>query len=106
MCRYTVGPSDNGEFTVKAGTNSVDEADNALAADYIHATTLTLDTTAPAAPVDLSRRGRQCRGAAHVGRPLAGGHGHRHVAGPAEEHGQLRQLGRTSRAAPRRGRTP
>ena len=54
MCRYTVGGSDNGAFTVKVGTNSVDEASNALAAAYTHATTLTLDTTAPAAPVDLS----------------------------------------------------
>ncbi len=54
VCLYTVGPSDSGAFTVKAGTNSVDEADNALAAAYTHATTLTLDTTAPAAPVDLA----------------------------------------------------
>ena len=31
----------------------MDEASNALAAAYTHATTLTLDTTAPAAPVSL-----------------------------------------------------
>ena len=54
VCRYTVGSSDNGAFTVKVGTNSADKASNALAAAYTHATTLTLDTTAPAAPVDLS----------------------------------------------------
>ena len=54
VCFYTVGSSDSGAFTVKAGTNSVDEADNALAAAYTHAATLTLDTTAPAAPVSLA----------------------------------------------------
>ena len=47
VCRYTVGSSDSGAFTVKAGTNSVDEAGNALAAAYTHAATLALDTTAP-----------------------------------------------------------
>ena len=54
ICFYTVGSSDSGAFTVKAGTNSVDEAGNALAAAYTHAATLTLDTTAPAAPVSLA----------------------------------------------------
>ena len=54
VCRYTVGSSVNGAFTVKVGTNSKDKANNALAAIYTHATTLTLDTTAPAAPVSLS----------------------------------------------------
>ena len=54
VCFYTVGSSDSGAFTVKAGTNSVDEAGNALAAVYTHAATLTLDTTAPAAPVSLA----------------------------------------------------
>ena len=53
VCLYTVGGSDNGAFTVKVGTNSADEARNALAAAYTHATTLTLDTVAPAAPVSL-----------------------------------------------------
>ena len=53
VCRYTVGSSVNGAFTVKVGTNSADKASNALAAAYTHATTLTLDTTAPAAPVSL-----------------------------------------------------
>ena len=47
VCRYTVGTSDNGAFRVKAGTNSVDKADNALAGVYTHAATLTLDNTAP-----------------------------------------------------------
>ena len=54
VCHYTVGSSDNGAFTVKAGTNSVDKAGHALAAVYTHATTLTLDTTAPAAPSGLA----------------------------------------------------
>ena len=54
ICFYTVGSSDSGAFTVKAGTNSEDEAGNALAAVYTHAATLTLDTTAPAAPVSLA----------------------------------------------------
>ena len=54
VCFYTVGSSDSGAFTVKAGTNSVDEAGNALASAYTHAATLTLDTTAPAAPVSLA----------------------------------------------------
>ena len=39
ICFYTVGSSDSGAFTVKAGTNSVDKADNALAAVYTHAAT-------------------------------------------------------------------
>ena len=47
VCRYTVGGSDSGAFTVKVGTNSADEASNGLATAYTHATTLTLDTTAP-----------------------------------------------------------
>ena len=47
VCLYTVGSSDNGAFTVKAGTNSQDKADNALAAVYTHTATLTLDTTDP-----------------------------------------------------------
>ncbi len=50
VCLYTVGGSDSGAFGVKAGTASVDKADNALADDYIHTETLTLDTTAPSAP--------------------------------------------------------
>ena len=54
VCRYTVGGSDSGAFKVKVGTNSADEASNGLATAYTHATALTLDTTAPAAPVDLS----------------------------------------------------
>ena len=54
ICFYTVGSSDSGAFTVKAGTNSVDEAGNALGAVYTHAATLTLDTTAPAAPSALA----------------------------------------------------
>ena len=54
VCRYTVGGSDNGTFTVKAGTNSVDKAGSALAAAYTHAATLTLDTAAPAAPRNLA----------------------------------------------------
>ena len=53
VCLYTVGSSDNGAFTVKAGTNSQDKAGNALAA-YTHATTLALDTAAPAAPSALA----------------------------------------------------
>ena len=47
VCRYTVGGSDNGAFTVKVGTGSADKADNALAAEYIHSDTLVLDTTDP-----------------------------------------------------------
>ena len=54
ICFYTVGSSDSGAFTVKAGTNSEDKADNALTAAYTHAATLTLDTTAPAAPASLA----------------------------------------------------
>ncbi|MYG25973.1 MAG: hypothetical protein F4213_08100, partial [Boseongicola sp. SB0677_bin_26] len=54
VCLYTVGGSDDGAFTVKAGTSSVDKADNALAADYVHSATLALDTTAPAAPASLA----------------------------------------------------
>ena len=49
-----MGASDTGAFTVKAGMNSVDKAGNALAAAYTHATTLALDTTAPAAPSALA----------------------------------------------------
>ena len=47
ICRYTVGSSDNGAFTVKVGTNSEDRANNALASVYTHAASLTLDTTEP-----------------------------------------------------------
>ena len=48
VCRYTVGTSVNGAFTVKVGTNSADKATNALASVYTHTATLTLDTTKPA----------------------------------------------------------
>ena len=54
VCLYTVDTSDSGTFTVKAGTGSVDKADNALAAVYTHAATLTLDNTAPAKPSALA----------------------------------------------------
>ena len=54
ICRYTVASGDNGAFGVKAGTSSVDKADNALAATYTHTTTIALDNTAPAAPVSLN----------------------------------------------------
>ena len=54
VCRYTVASGNNGAFAVKAGTNSVDKADNALAAVYTHSAALVLDTTAPAAPVSLA----------------------------------------------------
>ncbi|MYG25674.1 MAG: hypothetical protein F4213_06570, partial [Boseongicola sp. SB0677_bin_26] len=54
VCRYTVGLSVNGDFTVKVGTNSADTADNALASEYTHDTTLTLDTTTPAKPGALA----------------------------------------------------
>ena len=54
ICRYTVASGNNGVFTLKAGTNSVDRADNALAAVYTHSAALVLDTTAPAAPVSLA----------------------------------------------------
>ena len=47
VCRYTAAAPANGAFTVKAGTASVDKADNALASVYTHAATLTLDTTQP-----------------------------------------------------------
>ena len=47
ICRYTVEARDNGEFTVKVGTNSQDTAGNALAAVYTHTATLTLDTADP-----------------------------------------------------------
>ena len=47
VCLYTVGGSDDGTFTLKAGTNSEDRSDNALASVYTHAATLALDTTAP-----------------------------------------------------------
>ena len=48
VCRYTVGSSVNGAFTVKVGTNSADKATNTLASVYTHSATLTLDTTKPA----------------------------------------------------------
>ena len=54
VCLYTVGASDTGAFTLKAGMNSVDKAGNALAAAYVHTATLALDTTAPAAPSALA----------------------------------------------------
>ena len=44
----------NGEFRVKVGTASADKATNALANAYTHATTLTLDNTAPSAPGTLA----------------------------------------------------
>ena len=44
----------NGAFAVKAGTDSVDKAGNALASVYTHAQTIALDTAAPAAPVSLN----------------------------------------------------
>ena len=55
VCLYTVGDSDSGAFTVKAGTSSVDKANNALAAAYTHATSLTLAAlSAPAKPTGLT----------------------------------------------------
>ena len=47
VCLYTVGGENTGAFRLKVGTNSVDEADNALASAYTHAASLTLDTTRP-----------------------------------------------------------
>ncbi len=54
VCRYTVGSSVNGAFRVKVGTSSVDKANNALQTAYTHSASLTLDTTAPAAPAGLA----------------------------------------------------
>ncbi|MYG25361.1 MAG: fibronectin type III domain-containing protein, partial [Boseongicola sp. SB0677_bin_26] len=54
VCLYTVGTSDSGSFTVKAGTNSADKVGNALASEYTHDTTLTLDNTVPAMPSALA----------------------------------------------------
>ena len=49
-CLYTTGTSDSGTFTFEVGTNTQDEAGNALASRYTHATTLALATnTAPTA---------------------------------------------------------
>ena len=53
ICLYTVASGDSGAFAVKAGTNSVDKADNALASAYIHSQSVTLDNTAPTAPSAL-----------------------------------------------------
>ena len=47
VCRYTVGASDTGAFTVIVDTGSTDIATNAQASKYTHSTTLTLDTTVP-----------------------------------------------------------
>ena len=52
-CRYTVGSSDNGAFTVIAATTTTDLATNTITTEYTHATTLTLDNTAPVAPTTL-----------------------------------------------------
>ena len=46
-CRYTVAGYENGTFTLKVGTGTKDEAGNALASEYTHATTLTLDNLKP-----------------------------------------------------------
>ena len=53
VCRYTVGSSDNGAFTVIAATTTTDLATNEITTEYTHGTTLALDTTAPAAPTNL-----------------------------------------------------
>ena len=74
VCRYTVGGSDSGAFTVKVGTGSADKASNALAAEYIHSDTLTLDTAPRRRSTSAPRR---ARGAAHV-------------ASPADEHREAR----------------
>ena len=52
VCRYTVGSSDDDDFTVFVESASVDRAGNSLAADY-YASSLTLDGVAPAAPSAL-----------------------------------------------------
>ena len=56
ICGYTVGATDDGAFRVKVGTGSEDEAGNALASVYTHATSLTFSapTTAPAKPTGLT----------------------------------------------------
>ena len=54
ICLYTVASGDNGAFAVKAGTNSVDKAGNALASVYTHTGTVTLDNTAPSVTANLS----------------------------------------------------
>ena len=46
-CRYTVVSGDTGSFALKAGTGTADLAGNALASEYTHADSLTLDTLAP-----------------------------------------------------------
>ena len=49
-CRYTTGSSDNGAFKLRVKTTTTDVAGNALAAQYDHADSITLDTTPPASP--------------------------------------------------------
>ena len=44
LCRYTVGASDQGTFGLSIAAHSTDQPGNPLAADYTHATSLTLDT--------------------------------------------------------------
>ncbi len=70
VCLYTVGPSDSGAFTVGAGTDSVDRADNALAAVYTHTATLALDTSVapppPSAALKLVSNTGQPTGAASI----------------------------------------
>ena len=46
-CLYTTGSSDNGAFKLRVKTTTTDSAGNALAAQYDHANTITLDTTRP-----------------------------------------------------------
>ena len=47
LCRYTVASGDAGTFDFQVDTDTVDLAGHALAQDYTHAASLTLETTAP-----------------------------------------------------------
>ena len=46
-CLYAAASGDNGDFDFIVGTNTKDEADNALASAYTHASAIKIDTTAP-----------------------------------------------------------
>ena len=46
-CMYEIDDEDNGVFRVSVGTGTEDDGGNALASEYLHADTLTLDNTDP-----------------------------------------------------------
>ena len=64
VCMYTIASGDNGLFTVKAGTETVDAAGNPTTA-YTHASTLTADTTPPTATYTISNTGGNSSNSKH-----------------------------------------